>query len=241
MKYLTQLLILLGFFWVALGAQDSSQQEQKSQSASEKEAKPVVQKEEASPPSLFELARQSREKRSRSGEVRVIRNEDLQSLKGARVSVGKGSPRAGRSAGGDEEEVDVEVDGSGDEEAGETGDFDLDFWRQAFQEARSRLETAVNRVMVLELRMNNAQNAYLQESDGSTREYLQSQLAETYEELVQAREDEKTARTQVEELQRQALKAGLTPGQVRKFTGDLPESSSVTEGLPQGMDSNPSP
>ena len=47
--------------------------------------------------------------------------------------------------------------------------------------------------MVLELRMNNLRNAYLQTADGTTRERIESELNQTYLEVGQAREDEKAA------------------------------------------------
>jgi len=187
----------------------------------------------ASQPSLVDLAKAQQSSRKDPSEVRLIRNEDLASLKGARVSTGS-AKKAGAKTG---QEVDEKVlsDEAADKPAAEAEGLDLQFWTGAFNEARMTLQTAVNQRMVLELRMNNLRNSYFQTADGTTREKVEADISECWTQLEQAREDEKAALQAVEELRRQAAKAGLTPGQIRDLEGELPESKSSLEGVPQSI------
>ncbi|GAB4236321.1 MAG: hypothetical protein Kow00109_09870 [Acidobacteriota bacterium] len=181
---------------------------------------------------LVELAKRERERRAAVTEpVRVISNANLAELRRAHIIMSGG----GRAAAATQNEVTEEAvkeekpAAAAPEESGP----DLDFWRQAFQEAKTNLANAVNRTMVLELRMNNLRNAFLQTSDGTTRERIEAEMAQTFEALAQAREDEKAARQALADLERQAAKAGVPPGVVREMIGELPESGSSLEGVPQ--------
>lgn len=200
--------------------------------------KPETQSEQTKEkqPSLVDLAKQQRERRTQSSEaVRVIRNADLRTMGGARVSTGippkpaEKSPDAAESSETGEETKDVVKEGP----------EDTQFWANAFREAKTALETAVNQRMVLELRMNNLRNAYLNTSDGTTREQIQSELAQTYTGVGQAREDEKAAREAIRQLERQASRVGIPPGKVRELVGELPESKSFYEGVPESNEGGP--
>lgn len=179
-------------------------------------------------PTLAELARKEKERRTEK-DVRVIRNEDLGALRKARVATGQ-TTRASAGSGEAGEEAD-EMAAEPDAE-GEAG-LDLTFWEGAFSQARTALVTAVNQKMVLELRMNSLRNAYFQQPDGVTRERIEGELAKTFTEVEQAREDEKAARQAIADLERQAARAGLTSGQIRDLVGQLPESKSMVEGVPE--------
>jgi hypothetical protein len=184
-------------------------------------------------PSLAELARQERERRAQSVEdVRVIRNEDIRGFTRARVTTSATRRHPTRTPAGLEEHLEVEAEPETVEE-----DVDLRFWASAFQEARTNLHNAVNRRMVLELRMNNLRNAYLQQADGATRERIEAEMAETFREVGQAREDERGALQAIRDLESQGARAGLTPGQIRDLVGELPESRSIVEGVPQALGS----
>ncbi len=206
---------------------------------SEKTSPPEAPKQEAvqqqkEQPSLLDLAKRERDRRTHSDEsVPVLRNEDLSRLKSARVVTSQ-APR-GKPGPGQEASEEVAEPATLGEEAAAAEVLDLDYWRAAFDEAKLGLQNAINRRMVLELRMNNLRNAYLQTADGSTRERIESELNQTYLEIGQAREDEKAALQVVQELDRQASKAGLTPGQIRDLVGELPESKSVFDGVPQAQ------
>lgn len=191
--------------------------------------------EKKQPLSLAELARQEKERRAQSQEdARLIRNADLGSLKKALVTTGGGVKHATRGSRSAEE-------GDEDAEDPESTEPDMEFWTSAFQAARLNVQNSVNRRMVLELRMNTLRNAYLQQADGTTRERIEAELAQTYQEVGQSREDEKAARQAVDELELQARNAGLTPGQVRDLIGELPESSSIVTDLFQSADADTPP
>ncbi len=189
-------------------------------------------------PSLVDLARQMRERRAEhTGPVRVIRNADLRSIGGARVSTGIPPKPAAKPAEG---KAANEAEAGAEEKAvTKEGPEDIQFWQQAFQEARTSLETAVNQRMILELRMNNLRNAYLNTDDGTTREKIQGELAQSYQALGQAREDETAARRAIQQLERQAARVGLRPGQIRDLVGKLPDSKSIYEGVPESSEGAP--
>ena len=153
---------------------------------------------------------------------------------GARVSTAVTPKPAAKATA--EEEAAAEA---GAEAVTKEGPEDTQFWMNAFQQAKAGLETAVNKRMVLELRMNNLRNTYLNTSDGTTREKIQQDLAQTYQELGQAREDEKAARDAIRELERQATRVGLKPGQIRDMVGELPEAKSIYEGVPESVQGAP--
>lgn len=181
---------------------------------------------------LVELAKRERERRAAlSGAGRVISNADLAELRKAHIIISQGS-RSGPSAVNEVTEETVK-EGAAEDEAAKESAPDLAFWHQAFQEAKTNLANAVNRTMVLELRLNNLRNAFLQTADGTTRERIEAEMAQTFEALTQAREDEKAARQALADLERQAAKAGVPPGVVREMIGNLPESGSSLEGVPQ--------
>jgi triphosphoribosyl-dephospho-CoA synthetase len=190
---------------------------------------------EKADPSLAELARRERERRAQGGDdVRLIRNEDIRGLRGARVTTSVTRRQPTRTPAGLEEHVDV-----GEEREGPEGEeVDLRFWAAAFQEARTNLHNAANRRMVLELRMNNLRNAFLQQPDGTTRERIEAEMAAVFQEVEQGREDEKAARQAIRDLENQATRAGLNPGQIRDLIGELPESSSIVEGVPQALEND---
>lgn len=217
------LLLILGAVWTwgaVWGQADSTPRP--SVHAGESSAKSADEK-----PSLAELARLERQRRAASTEkVQVIQNEDLRALRArARVSTGQSTGALAPAS------VVIEEGAEVSEEAGQQPD--MGFWSGVFQEARTGLETAVNQLMVLELRINNLRNAYFQATDGVTRERIEAQIAATHGELEQARENETAARQLVRDLERQAAQAGLTPGQIRDLVGALPEAKSIADGVPQ--------
>lgn len=225
--------LLLGVLLVASPALYAARQEQ----TEEPEKQTAERTEQKKTPSLVDLARQERERREENtGPVRVIRNEDLQMMRGGRVSTGiPPKPAAGPS----EEETSEGEPAAEEEPIVKEGPEDVQFWTNAFQEAKTALETAINQRMVLELRMNNLRNAYLNTDDGTTREKIQSELPQVYQALGQARENEKAAREAIRQLERQAGRVGLTPGQIRDLVGKLPESKSIYEGVPQSEEGAP--
>jgi hypothetical protein len=174
-------------------------------------------------PDLAELARKERERRSKSSsEVRLITNEDLATMKSARVVTGR-APVKATSA--DDEKVPEDSDKEKVEDV--PAGPDMDFWKAAFSEAKTNLQNAINNKLVLELRINNLRNSFYREEDGATREMIQGQVESGYSELDELRKLEQDARKALLALQTEAAKAGLLPGEIRDLVGEIPESKSI--------------
>ncbi|UCF36300.1 MAG: hypothetical protein JSU96_15965 [Acidobacteriota bacterium] len=183
-------------------------------------------------PSLAELAKREQERRAQQEtEVRVITNADLKQLRSARVVTTATQPTKSQTDAVQEVDPDQAAADEKDEAAKVLAE-----WRQRFQEARGRLEMAVNQVLVLQLKMNELRNGYLSEPDGARREQINALIASTFDEVQRQKEEEAAARKAIMSLQQEALQAGLLAGEVREMTGMLPVSSSITE-----LDSTPTP
>lgn len=188
-------------------------------------------------PSLAEIAKQDRERRQETTEpVRLITNENLGGLRSARVVTTESSrPSRGRRQAVKEVPEAADAEGTGTDESAEADPSSVEYWEPAFKEAVENLKYAANASLVLELRINNFQNVYFREEDGVRRQSLYAEIAKTVEQLIQSREEEQAARQAVADLQRDAEKAGLKPGEVRDLTGKLPEKRSIIE-LPDLVD-----
>lgn len=168
--------------------------------------------------SLAELARRERERRAAMGKpVRIITNANIGELRGL-VST-SGAP-ASVAAEGEGEEV-------GSEENSENGEGDAQDWQALFAEATLNLKNAVNRGLVLELKMNDLRNSYFSESDGTTKGRLQQLLTETQQEMVNSQGEVAAARQALGALQNEAQADGVPPGTIRDLVGDLPQAESI--------------
>lgn len=167
-------------------------------------------------PSLLELARKERERRAQTKKVPVITNATLRDMKG-RVSTSEALEPATES----------EPEAVEQEEPEESPEKDMASWRADFGEARLFYSNAVNRSMVLELKINDLRNSYFREDDGATQGLIQQQIQEADQQLQSARQETQTAREEVQRLQNEARDAGLDPGTVRDLTGELQEPASV--------------
>lgn len=176
------------------------------------------QEKPAEKPSLAELARRSRE-RPGNAKVRTITNADLKTLR-ANVSTSTSPQVAAESTGAAAAQ---EAPAEDAEPAGELTEEELQQWRQALEEARQAVQSAVNEDMVLQLRMNNLRNAYLRQADGSTQQRIQAELQETLNQIQQSRQRQREARAALQSLQADAKAAGLTETQIEKLTGAVPD------------------
>ena len=124
-------------------------------------------------PSLAELARRERERRAQLEEVPLITNATLKRMGGGRVS----------TAAGPETETEATEGEEGAEENGsEKAEGDPEVWEGRFDESRLNLKNAVNRDLVLQLKMNDLRNQYLSGS-GTNQSRTQQQLLETQQEI----------------------------------------------------------
>lgn len=165
--------------------------------------------------SLAALARRERERRARNNkEVRVITNATLKQIKGGRISVAEAPPPPEGSA-------------EGEGEAQAEAEKDMAAWRAEFEESRLNVKNAVNRSLVLQLKMNDLRNSYLREDDGATQARIQQQLQETLQQIEENKAETEKARQELQKLQNEAKGSGLPPGTIRELTGDLPQEESI--------------
>ncbi len=150
--------------------------------------------------SLVEAARRERERRaSITVEVKILTNRDVEEMEGLVSTATTPEPAA---------------------EAGEEGEAEESSWEVLFDEARLDLQTAENRVQVLQLQMVYLRDQWLRQSDGVTQQKIQVQLQETQKGLELSRQEVEAAGAAYQELQKKAERAGLLPGELRDLMGD---------------------
>jgi len=150
--------------------------------------------------SLFEAARRERERRaSITVEVQVLTNRHVEEMKGLVSTAIAPEPAA---------------------EAGEEGEAEEASWKELFDEAKLDLQTAENRLQVLQLQMVYLRDQWLRQSDGVTQQKIQVQLQETQKGLELSRQEVEAAGAAYQELQKKAEAAGIFPGELRDLMGD---------------------
>ena len=148
--------------------------------------------------SLVEAARRERERRaSITVEVKILTNRDVEEMEGL-VSTATAPETSGEAS-----------------EEGEPED-----WVELFDEARLDLQTAENRLQVLQLQMVYLRDQWLRSDDGVTQQKIQVQLQETQKGLEISRQEVEAAGAAYQELQKKAEEAGLLPGELRDLMGD---------------------
>jgi hypothetical protein len=173
--------------------------------------------EETKPTSLAELARRERERKARLKEVPVITNAHLGRAAGGLVSTSAGT--AAEAVKG-EEGAEAEANDS------ENAEPETD-WKGEFGEARLNLKNAVNRDLVLQLKMNDLRNEYLS-GNGTSKAKVQQQLLETQQEIEKNSQNVQTARKAIDALQGDAKDKGVPDNQISDMVGELPKDTSIT-------------
>jgi hypothetical protein len=182
----------------------------------------MAQESKEEKPSLVDLSRQAKSKRAEGKPVRVITNEDLKRLQNAPVSTSSSTVKAHETEkAGDA--VSAETDGTPTEAQGP----DLEFWKSAFAEGRLNLKNAVNRGLVLQLKMNNLRNAFYREDDGTTQARIQAELTQTLEQIEANKTDVEEARSALKTLEDEAKSAGVPPGKIRDLTAEVEDPETV--------------
>jgi len=150
--------------------------------------------------SLVEAARRERERRaSITVEVKILTNRDVEEMEGLVSTAIAPEPAA---------------------EAGEEGETEESSWGKLFDEARLDMQTAENRVQVLQLQMVYLRDQWLRQSDGVTQQKIQVQLQETLKGLEIGRQEVEATVAAYQELQKKAEAAGLPPGELRLLTAE---------------------
>ncbi len=176
---------------------------------------------ETKEPSLAELARQERERRAQLKEVLVITNANLKRVGGGFVSTAAG-PGAETAATEGEEWAEAEAEENNSEKA----ETDPAVWEGRFGETRLNLKNAVNRDLVLQLKMNDLRNQYLSGS-GTNQARTQQQLLETQQEIERNAKDVRSARQAMDALQEEAQMEGIPDNQIIGLVGQLPQDTSI--------------
>ena len=169
-------------------------------------------------PSLAELARRERERRAQLEEVPLITNATLKRMGGGRVST---------AAGPETEAEPTEGEEGAEENGSEKAEADPAVWEGRFDESRLNLKNAVNRDLVLQLKMNDLRNQYLSGSGGS-QPRIQQQLLETQQEIAKNQQDVKSARQSLDTLQDEAQKEGVPGDTIIGLVGELLPDTSIT-------------
>lgn len=187
-------------------------------------------------PSLVDLSKEARERKAKTEKpARLITNADLTKYQNAPVSISKSDAI--------DEEADAENPDKKNEKDQKTGEGaegegqpeaqvkDAAFWKSAFEEARMNYKNAVNRGLVLQLRLNNLVNAFYREDDGSTQGMIQQQMEEARQEIEKNKTEVEEARNLIDRLRKEAGDAGLEQAMITDMIGELPEPASI-EGVP---------
>ena len=174
--------------------------------------------EETKQPSLAELARRERARKAQLKEVPVITNAHMGRAAGGLVST---AAVPGAETGAKEGEEGAEAEAADSENA----EPDTD-WEGEFGEARLNLKNAVNRDLVLQLKMNDLRNEYLGGSQNKGQ--VQQQLLETQQEIEKNSKNVKTARKAIDSLQGDAQEKGVDGNRITDMVGDLPKDTSIT-------------
>ena len=135
-----------------------------------------------SQPSLAELARRERERRAKQTETaQVITNATIKGMRGL-VSTSGAPPAA---------EAPAEAAEAAEEtgESASTPEVNSEEWSGKFDEARLNLKNAVNRSMVVQLKMNDLRNSYFRENDGAKKGQIQRDLQDTQKEMDGSRQE----------------------------------------------------
>ncbi len=168
-------------------------------------------------PSLAELARKERERRAQLEDVPLITNANIKRLGGGRVST---------AAGPDAETEAIEGKEGAEENGSEKPEADPAVWEERFGETRLDLKNAVNRDLVLQLKMNDLRNQYLSGS-GSNLSRIQQRLLETQQEIEKNAKDVQSARQAMDTLQSEAQQEGIPDDAIIGLVGKLPQDSSI--------------
>ncbi len=180
--------------------------------------------EETKEPSLAELARSERERRAQLKAIPILTNSDLRKARGfVSTSVDPESEVA---------EVEEEAEASSEaEETPASTETDPAVWESKFGEARLNLKNAVNRDLVLQLKMNELRNSYLRQDNGVTQARIQQQLLETQQEIERNSQAVRDSRSAVDTLRNEAQADGVSAETVQGSVGELPEDTSIFNSL----------
>lgn len=175
-------------------------------------------------PSLAELSKQSRERKAKVQKpARLITNADLKNFQNAPVSMSK---TAEEPKPADQSTPEVKVPGTAEAAAPAK---DLGEWKKKFQEAVVDYKNAVNKGLVLQLRLNNMTNSFYAQTDDAARSRFGAEIEQTNKEIEGNKEEVAAAEKVIEDLKVEARAAGLEEADINAMVGQLPKPSSITD------------
>jgi len=174
-------------------------------------------------PSLADLSKQARERKAKVQKpARLITNADLKNFQNAPVSISK-APEEPPPA--DQAKTEVKA---GESEAAEPG-VDLAEWKKKFQNAVMDYKNAVQKGLVLQLRLNHMTNAFYAQTDDSAREKFGAEIEQVTKEIENNKEEIAAAKKAIDDLTLEARAAGVEEGDIGAMIGELPKPTTITD------------
>ncbi len=189
-------------------------------------------------PSLADLSKQARERKAKIQKpARLITNADLKNFQNAPVSMSKAA----------EETKPADETKAAEGKAPATPEADaaaklLAEFKAKFQSAVMDYKNAINKGLVLQLRLNNMTNSFYAQTDDAARVKFGAEIDQTTKEMEANKQEIATAEKAIEDLKVEARAAGIEEGDIVAMVGDLPKPTSIT-GLETGEPAkqNPNP
>ncbi len=149
--------------------------------------------------SLADLAEKEKERRSRISNARVITAEEA-----AKYVTGQAEET--------ERETTVQTEKTDPDEPVDFHGRPESYWRKIMSEARQKVKNLENEKTVLILKQNRLENEFHREDNGFKREKIQREIQKTYYEQDLNSENLEKAKTELEDLEKEARKSGALPG-----------------------------
>lgn len=219
--------LLIAFSLLLLGAPGETGQT--GSSTKTQDSKQVESSEQGSGQmSLAELARKTRESRSKERNVKAYTNANYRKGGGGFIGGGSSRSRATGAAGkGGEKGAEDKAKPSKDaqsEEAQKLGEV-----KRQIDTAKLSYLTLVNTSQVLQLRMNDLRNRFLNQSDGATQERLNAALSTTLQELKSNTIEIRESRKALDRIVNEARAEGFEKDVLKSMVGDLPEPKKIVD------------
>ncbi len=188
-------------------------------------------------PSLAELSKQARERKAKIQKpARLITNADLKNFQNAPVSMSKAAEETKPA-----DETKAEANAPASPEADAAAKVLAEF-KAKFQAAVMDYKNAVNKGLVLQLRLNNMTNSFYAQTDDAARVKFGAEIDQTTKEIENNKQEITTAEKAIEDLKVEARAAGIEEGDIAAMVGELPKPTSITDletGEPAKQNPNP--
>jgi hypothetical protein len=176
--------------------------------------------------SLAELAKKEKERREAvKGETKVITDAEAAKFRSNPVTTTATAPASGTEKPG-AEKTDATAataptagaaakDKPGSDEPVDFQGRPESYWRQAFADARQKVNELENESNVLILKLNDLQNRFYRESDGFKQQTIQKDIQKALYQQDQNKEKLAKAKEAVTDLEKEARRSGALPGWIK--------------------------